>query len=194
MKNQIKLTFIFTTLTLGLSSCYMYEGPTRINHSVDRIVPPPFEKVVAPKQTKGEYLDKAYKEIQGALPEADVTMIEDSIKILFPNNIIYKKAELYPSLGYETPLKSFSQLLKKYKKTNILITGHTDSKGVESKNKEISSQRALNIKKVIIENGINELRLKSWGLGSVSPIAENELETGREKNRRVEFVVLYDEK
>jgi outer membrane protein OmpA-like peptidoglycan-associated protein len=84
--------------------------------------------------------------------------------------------------------------LKKYKKTNILITGHTDSKGVESKNKEISSQRALNIKKVIIENGINELRLKSWGLGSVSPIAENELETDREKNRRVEFVVLYDEK
>ncbi len=194
MKNRFKLTFIFSTLTLGMSSCYMYDGPTRINHRVDRIVPPPVEKLVAPKQSKAEYLDKAYKEIQGTLPDADVTMIEDSIKILFPNNIIYKKGELYPSSGYETPLQSFSQLLKKYKKTNILITGHTDSKGVESKNKEISAQRALNIKKVIIENGINELRLKSWGLGSVSPIAENETEAGREKNRRVEFVVLYDEK
>ena len=194
MKNRFKLTFIFSTLTLGMSSCYMYDGPTRINHRVDRIVPPPVEKLVAPKQSKAEYLDKAYKEIQGTLPDADVTMIEDSIKILFPNNIIYKKGELYPSSGYETPLQSFSQLLKKYKKTNILITGHTDNKGVESKNKEISAQRALNIKKVIIENGINELRLKSWGLGSVSPIAENETEAGREKNRRVEFVVLYDEK
>lgn len=194
MKNRFKLTFIFSTLTLGMSSCYMYDGPTRINHRVDRIVPPPVEKLVAPKQSKAEYLDKAYKEIQGTLPDADVTMIEDSIKILFPNNIIYKKGELYPSSGYETPLQSFSQLLKKYKKTNILITGHTDSKGVESKNKEISAQRALNIKKVIIGNGINELRLKSWGLGSVSPIAENETEAGREKNRRVEFVVLYDEK
>jgi outer membrane protein OmpA-like peptidoglycan-associated protein len=84
--------------------------------------------------------------------------------------------------------------LKKYKKTNILITGHTDTKGVESKNKEISGQRANNIKKIISDNGISELRLKSWGLGSVSPIAENDTELGREKNRRVEFVVLYDEK
>jgi outer membrane protein OmpA-like peptidoglycan-associated protein len=194
MKKRVKLAWMILIIITGLSSCYTYEGPVRVNQNVDRIIPPPVEKLVASKLTKAEYLNKAFKEIQGALPEADVTMIEDSIKVLFPNNIIYKRAELYPSLGYETPLKSFSQLLKKYRKTNILITGHTDTKGVESKNKEISGQRANNIKKIITENGINELRLKSWGLGSVSPIAENNTEIGREKNRRVEFVVLYDDK
>lgn len=194
MKKRVTLVFIFPVILSGLSSCYTYEGPVRVYQQVDRSIPPPVEKVVASKLSKAEYLNKAFKEIQGALPEADVTLIEDSIKVLFPNNIIYKKAELYPSIGYEKPLKSFSQLLKKYKKTNILITGHTDTKGVESKNKEISGQRANNIKKIISDNGISELRLKSWGLGSVSPISENDTELGREKNRRVEFVVLYDEK
>lgn len=171
----------------------MYEGPTRINKRVERVIPPMVEKIKPHVDSKAEYLDKAYKEIQGALPEADVTLIEDSIKVLFPNNIVYKNGELFPSLGYEAPLKSFSQLLKKYKKTNILVTGHTDSKGSEVKNKEISTLRATNIRQVIIENGISDSRLKAWGLGSVSPIAENDNEEGREKNRRVEFVVLYDE-
>ena len=46
---------------------------------------------------------------------------------------------------------------------------------------------------IVVENGIADTRLKAWGLGSVSPIADNETPEGREKNRRVEFVVLYDE-
>lgn len=192
LKNTKSLLLISISI-LGLSSCYMYEGPTRINKRVERVIPPMVEKIKPHVDSKAEYLDKAYKEIQGALPEADVTLIEDSIKVLFPNNIVYKNGELFPSLGYEAPLKSFSQLLKKYKKTNILVTGHTDSKGSEVKNKEISTLRATNIRQVIIENGISDSRLKAWGLGSVSPIAENDNEEGREKNRRVEFVVLYDE-
>lgn len=193
MNKLLKSLLVISTFTLGLTSCYWYDGPVRINRKVDRVVPPPVEKVVAPKQTKAEYLDKAYKEIQGALPDAEVSLIEDSIKVLFPNNIVYQNKDVYPSLGYEVPLLKFSQLLKKFKKTNILVTGHSDSKGDELKNKELSALRALNIKNVIVGNGIAESRLKSWGLGSASPIADNETVEGRAKNRRVEFVVLYDE-
>lgn len=191
-----KIIYLFSIISiLGLSSCYMYEGPTRIIKKEVRDVLPPVEKnrPIIKVDSKKEYLDKAYKEIQGTLPEADVTMIEDSIKVLFPNNIVYQNKEMFPNLGYEAPLMKFSELLKKFKKTNILVTGHSDSRGNELKNKEISNTRAINIKNVIVQNGILESRLKAWGLGSVSPIADNDTPEGREKNRRVEFVVLYDE-
>jgi OOP family OmpA-OmpF porin len=58
----------------------------------------------------------------------------------------------------------------------------------------LSRQRALQIKEVLITASISASRLEAWGLGSKSPIASNDTEEGRKLNRRVEFVILYDDK
>ncbi len=193
MKKQIIISFL-GILTLLLHSCYSY-GPSHEPYNPERkeLGPPP-EKIVAKPDSKSEYMSKTFQEMKESLPEAEVSIINDSIKVLFPDNIIYKASDIYPSSDYKEPLETFALLLKKYKKTNILITGHTDNKGVEIKNKKISQERADIIRGQLISNGIRKDRLESWGIGSASPIAENKTETGRRKNRRVEFTVLYDEK
>lgn len=179
---------------LLLTSCYTY-GPSHIPYgSSERIaLPPPPAKVIAPPLSKSEYLLKTYKEIKSTLVEAEVVMIEDSIKVLFPNNIIYKSKDILPSSEYMQPLEKFSILLKKFNKTNILVAGHSDNKGNEVKNKELSKVRAQNIKSILVTKGISDTRMEAWGVGSVSPIDDNSTESGRLRNRRVEFVVLYDE-
>ena len=195
IKNVI-IYICFVACVISLSSCYNY-GKTHepyTNSSIDYHLPPPPEKIVGKADTKKEYLQKAYTDIKNNLQEADVVMIEDSIKVLFPENIKYLSKETLPSTEYQMPLQKFSALLLKYSKTNILISGHTDNKGNEKLNKELSNIRAFNIKNILMQDGIKDYRLKSWGVGSLSPIETNETPQGREKNRRVEFVVLYNQK
>lgn len=193
MRNTSKVMAMALTL-FTLQSCYMYDGPTRIfTRQSPPPPPPPIERPAPPVVSKSEYMNKAFQEIQHKLPDAEVTIVEDSIKVLFPNNIVYQNSDTYPSTDYVEPLQRFAGLLRKFKKTNILVTGHTDSKGSEEKNKALSKQRAENIKSVIVQQGIAASRLTAWGLGASAPIADNTSEEGRTKNRRVEFVVLYDE-
>lgn len=188
----ILLLFIVSFLTIHLSSCYLYEGPTRKKPQKPEIkLPPPEPKVYAEPVSKKEYINKAYNELKDVLEDAEVKLVEDSIKVLFPNNIVYDNRSTLPSSNYKDPLDRFTYLLKKYRKTNILITGHTDNHGDPKFNMALSKERANAIKTYLQFNGIGIGRLKSWGLGPKYPIDTNDTPEGRAKNRRVEFVVLY---
>ena len=189
----IHYLFTLGAITL-LNACYYYDGPTHSPvHQSRRELPPPPEKVVGKPVTKREYMEKTYQEIKSTMPEAEVVMIEDSIKVLFPQNIVYKKKDVFPDAGYQEPMARFSDLLLKYKKTNILISGHSDNRGNETLNRQLSKERAMFVKQQIEQHGVASYRLETWGLGSKSPIADNETEEGRLRNRRVEFVVLYQD-
>ena len=191
MLKKIQTSFFFLLIVL-ISSCYSYK-PTHIPYEQPKAStpPPPIPKRVGSPLSKSEYMQKTFNDMKNGLLEADVKLIEDSIKILFPNNIVYDKYNDIPSSNYQDPLIKFCSLLKKYYKTEILITGHTDNKGDRLKNKQLSELRAYNIKAFIAINGINKNRLESIGLGDISPITSNDTEEGRSTNRRVEFVVLY---
>jgi len=74
-------------------------------------------------------------------------------------------------------------------KSKIVIEGHTDSDGSERYNQQLSSKRANAVKNHLIEKGISAERLEAVGYGEVNPIATNDTNEGREKNRRIEFNV-----
>jgi outer membrane protein OmpA-like peptidoglycan-associated protein len=88
--------------------------------------------------------------------------------------------------------------LNKYPKITLLIESHTDSRGTDSYNKNLSSKRAKSTLNYLVEKGINKNRLKSKGFGESNPVircistrkcSENE----HQKNRRSEFVIInYD--
>lgn len=73
----------------------------------------------------------------------------------------------------------------------LLIQGHTDSQGDEDMNMELSEKRALAVKNYLIDNGIDENRMRSQGFGETQPVATNDSSAGRAKNRRVEFKVEF---
>jgi outer membrane protein OmpA-like peptidoglycan-associated protein len=72
----------------------------------------------------------------------------------------------------------------------IEISGHTDSLGPQAINLTLSEKRATAVKNYLIAHGVASDRLRAEGYGEFNPIATNETEEGRAKNRRVEFKVL----
>jgi outer membrane protein OmpA-like peptidoglycan-associated protein len=72
----------------------------------------------------------------------------------------------------------------------ILIEGHASSEGDHAHNLKLSDDRAKAVLTYLTEHGIAKDRLSSKGFGSSDPIADNNTEEGREKNRRVEFTIV----
>jgi OOP family OmpA-OmpF porin len=84
-------------------------------------------------------------------------------------------------------LREVSNVMKTNPGMEIHVAGHSDSTGDAEYNRELSDRRAHSVRKFIIEQGVDDDRLDAKGYGEDQPVADNESEEGRRKNRRVEF-------
>ncbi|MCU7549339.1 OmpA family protein [Chitinophagaceae bacterium LB-8] len=69
------------------------------------------------------------------------------------------------------------------------VYGHTDNKGSDAINRPLSEKRAGAVKAYLLKKGLKQDQIESKGFGSSQPIADNNTEAGRSKNRRVEIVL-----
>lgn len=140
------------------------------------------------------YMEKTYLELKDSIKEAQVSILNDTIKVLYPENLLFPvgKAELLPAT--KPLLIRFANALIKYDKTSILINGYTDNTGGKDLNDQLSANRASNTGNFLKANKVKEARIFTWGRGSRNPIADNSTTAGRQKNRRVEFIILYNNK
>ncbi len=77
-----------------------------------------------------------------------------------------------------------------YKNKIMLIQGHTDSQGSEEKNYRVSLVRAKKVRDILVNSfGIEKKRLVIEGKGSSMAVASNKTQSGRAKNRRVNFFI-----
>ncbi len=95
-------------------------------------------------------------------------------------------AEILPS-STQTLEKVFATL-NSYANIEVEIHGHTDNVGTRAKNIKLSEERAESVKSFLTGKGINPGRITTKGFGPDSPLAPNTTESGRQKNRRIEFV------
>ena len=87
-------------------------------------------------------------------------------------------------------LESVAVILKAFPQAAIRVEGHTDNTGDPAANKQLSGERAAAVEKVLQGMGVPPTQISSAGYGQEKPIAPNESEDGRAKNRRVDVVVL----
>jgi len=87
-------------------------------------------------------------------------------------------------------VESLVVILKAYPDVAVRLEGHTDTTGDAVANKKLSQDRAIVVKEIIVKSGIPEQRVGTDGYGEEKPIAPNETEEGRAKNRRTELVVV----
>jgi outer membrane protein OmpA-like peptidoglycan-associated protein len=92
---------------------------------------------------------------------------------------------------YQAILDEIAQVLQeKIPEANMILAGHTDSTGTEEYNDRLSLQRAKAVESYLtVKHGIPSARLNVRGYGKSAPIATNETEEGRAKNRRVELLI-----
>lgn len=76
------------------------------------------------------------------------------------------------------------------KSARIRVSGHTDNVGDPKTNKALSEKRAEAVRQYLISKGIDGGRIEAVGYGDTRPIASNDTEEGRQKNRRIEAVEL----
>jgi outer membrane protein OmpA-like peptidoglycan-associated protein len=213
----MKNILLIFSLVIGLSSCYLYDGPTRSDEDMVAWGYPeygnrknsngnPFygsgksnsnssdrqtkQIIITQKIPSKDYLRKMSEDIKRAVPSAQVKLLMDTLKVLFPDNIRYGNSAVLPTEDFTIELGKLASLIVKYEQTNVLVTGHTDQTGNEKQNKRLSDLRASYIKDVLIANLAPSDRVNSWGLGSSAPIASEQIPGGKEKNRRVEFIIL----
>jgi outer membrane protein OmpA-like peptidoglycan-associated protein len=115
--------------------------------------------------------------------------VKDNAIVVDPIFFKTGKAELLPE---SIPvLQSVVQVLEQNPDiVKIRIEGHTDSQGKPARNLELSKRRAKAVMKWLVKAGVTRSRLESNGYGQTQPIADNDTEDGRAKNRRVMFVVV----
>jgi len=114
----------------------------------------------------------------------------DSVTI--PGNIVFDhdKSTLKQGAGSEVVLEQLKAFLDENPQvTKLRVEGHTDNTGAKDHNVKLSGERALTIKKWLIEKGIAKERLIAVGFGPDKPIADNKTEDGKAQNRRTEFKI-----
>lgn len=98
------------------------------------------------------------------------------------------KANLLP--GAQRAIEKLSEFLLDNPERKVLIEGHTDNVGSATYNIDLSLRRAQAVKDALIQKGIQSDRIVPKGYGEMYPVAPNSDAAGRQRNRRVEIVIL----
>lgn len=115
--------------------------------------------------------------------------IEVGNKVIL-NNIFFdtNRYDLKPESMAE--LQKLIDFLNENPAVKIEISGHTDNVGSEQANQVLSENRAKSVYQFLVNHGINAARLVYKGYGETQPIATNDTDEGRQKNRRTEFKII----
>ncbi|MCH9685442.1 MAG: OmpA family protein, partial [Deltaproteobacteria bacterium] len=87
-------------------------------------------------------------------------------------------------------LNAAVKLLREYPSVRLEISGHTDSRGNDAYNLDLSQQRADAVREFFVAAGLERGRFETRGAGESEPIESNKSKRGRSKNRRIEFKLL----
>jgi outer membrane protein OmpA-like peptidoglycan-associated protein len=116
-------------------------------------------------------------------------------------SVTQEKIELHQAVFFATAkstimaqsfplLDEVADVLKSRSTMQVRVEGHTDSRGRRATNMRLSQARADAVKAYLVGHGIDGSRMVPTGFGPDQPIETNRTAAGREKNRRVEFVIL----
>lgn len=143
----------------------------------------------------GNKMDKQAREIDQALPGADVERVGEGIHLVLNENAVrfdLNKATLTSQA--KANLDKLIPVFNSYADTNIEIFGYTDNTGKPEYNLTLSQKRAESVKIYLISKGLAASRFKTSGFGIADPIASNDTKEGQSQNRRVEFAITANAK
>jgi OOP family OmpA-OmpF porin len=102
-------------------------------------------------------------------------------------DVLFETAKAGLKPGAQQKLYQLVSFLEAHPDRKVVIEGHTDSRGSESYNEDLSQRRAEAVQDFLIRNGIDPARITAQGYGEAYPVASNGTPAGRLQNRRVEI-------
>ena len=120
----------------------------------------------------------------------EVTQTADNqLKLNIPSDISFDTGRADIKSNFRTVLDQFAQSLRDNPGSTVRIVGHTDSTGSDAVNNPLSVERAGSTRNYLVDRGVAGNRFAIDGRGEREPIADNNTDAGRARNRRVEIFV-----
>ncbi|MDX1556682.1 MAG: OmpA family protein [Xanthomonadales bacterium] len=140
----------------------------------------------------GAYMDKQEAELRRQLAGTgvSVTRMGDDIVLNMPGNITFATNQAAIDADFYPVLDSVALVVNEYEKTLIEVVGHTDSTGTDEINQPLSERRASSVGAYLRSQNVMSQRISTYGVGSRYPVANNDTQSGRALNRRVEITLL----
>ena len=140
----------------------------------------------------GAYMDHQEQELREELAGTGVGVQRegDQIHLIMPGDVTFETNRYDIQGNFYPVLNSVAKVLYKYEDTDLEVAGFTDSTGPDAYNQELSEKRADSVAGYLRGQKVAPQRLKAIGLGEAYPIASNDTESGRSRNRRVELKII----
>ncbi len=156
------------------------------------------EKRAREEAERAKRLESDLKEMDSKLQEQSITLrrTEDLLRVTFVNNLLFDLGSARIREKGSEALSKIAEFLGKQKDKIIQVEGHTDNRPIRGNllrrypsNWELSSARAIAIVKFLESKNISPERMSATGYSFYRPVAKNDTEEGRAKNRRTEILL-----
>ncbi len=137
----------------------------------------------------GAYMDHQQEKI-ARIPGTSVERVdENTLLVHFESDVLFDvDSTALDSQGRGT-LEEVADVLSEYPKTAVVVQGHTDATGSDDHNQDLSERRAESVRRYLTSLGVDGDRLATMGFGETAPVASNDSESGRQRNRRVDILL-----
>ena len=139
----------------------------------------------------GRNLDRQATDLRQDLnnDQVGITNTGSELIVTMPQDILFALDSASVRSGLRRDLRVVANNLRAYPNSTIKILGHTDNTGSGSYNESLSQRRADAVANILMNNGVQPVRLRTVGRGEDDPIANNLTAEGRAQNRRVEIII-----
>jgi len=140
----------------------------------------------------GNYMDRTYQNLRERLAGTGVgveRVSQSQIRLIFPSDLTFDFDRDSVKSQFVPTLRNTGAVLAEYDQTTVDVYGHADSVGSDSYNQQLSERRAMNVASILMQGGVIRQRLIAEGYGESRPVASNETDDGRARNRRVEVYI-----
>ena len=128
------------------------------------------------------------------LKEVDVQVLKGVVYISLADNMLYKSGSYEINARAAETLSKIAKIIKDYKDYDVLIEGNTDNVPIKKQNIrnnwDLSTLRASSVVQALQNDyGVDPKRLTAGGRGEYNPIASNDTEVGKQRNRRTQIII-----
>lgn len=143
-------------------------------------------------QLRAEAAIAAAQQMQDELTNLKAEQTERGL-VLTLGDVLFDTSEASLKPGAQNTIQRLADFLNEQSDKTLIVEGHTDSRGSEQYNDDLSERRAESVVAALVSAGVPRDRLKATGMGEAYPVATNETSAGRQENRRVEVIIADDE-
>jgi outer membrane protein OmpA-like peptidoglycan-associated protein len=137
----------------------------------------------------GTYMDRQQERCVRIPGTAVQRIQDDTLLVRFSSDVLFDSGSADLDPAGRSALDRMAEVINDYRKTAVVVQGHTDGADAPDAGRDLSERRAESVRRYLVRRGVEPERLSAVGYGDDAPVASNQTELGRSRNRRVDVLL-----